>query len=100
MRDLVPQQKCRIDGSPQGGVLYVPGDGTDHELLAGGPPGVRGGGPGLKPVLPLSVLVGQRHDRVILKHKRSSLLGQQVQQSKVNLKAKRCESRNITNMIY
>ena len=55
------------EGGAQGAILDVTRGGPDHELLDGGPARVRGGAARLEPVLALAVLVGQRHQGIVLK---------------------------------
>jgi hypothetical protein len=60
---------------PEGGVLHIARNGSDHELLAGRPTGIRGGRAGLEPVLSLTVLVSQRHNRVVLERAKKNVSG-------------------------
>ena len=52
--------------SPEGGVLHITRNGSDHELLPGRPPRVGRRAARLEPVLPLAVLVGHRDCGVVL----------------------------------
>jgi len=54
------------ESRPEGRVLDIAGNRSNHQLLDGRPPGVGGGAAGLEPVLALAVLVGHRHQGVIL----------------------------------